>query len=377
MRLKDRIAGVLYGGAIGDAMGSPTEGLLPERIKERFGIVRSFMEPATDAWKEPGNMRPLQKGNGHISDDTLMVECLLNVYDAKRRHLDTYDIAESLVYEIADKSVYIPELGKEAPVISRLYYPEQYLFHRHRLANVDPREAGQGNMVNCGAAMYMSPVGMMNAGDAERAYREAIDLAGAHQTSYGREAAGLMAACVAEALSNDASVASVLSAALYFAKDGTKFALESVLAAAKNHPSWETARDDLRKAMEPFDTVKNFSDRKKMGKGNANIPSRMHAIEEFPIALAMLYIAKGDPMNTIYGGVNYGHDADSIASMGGAIAGALRGVESFPESLRHQLNEVNRRSFDEIAERAYETFLAIYKSDKRLHDIRMKRLESI
>jgi ADP-ribosylglycohydrolase len=373
--LRERIAGCVYGGAVGDAMGSPTEGMLPSKIKERFGTVTEFMEPATDAWKEPGNMRPLQKGNGHISDDTLMVECLIRVYAKQRRHLDAYDIADGLVEEIADKTVYIPELGKEAPVISRLYYPEQYLFLRHRLANVDPREAGQGNMVNCGAAMYMSPVGIMNAGDPEQAYREAIDLAGAHQTSYGREAAGLMAAAVAEALHRDASVDSIVQAVLHFAKDGTKLAIDAVLEAASGHSSWQTARDALRNAMEPYDTVKNFADRKNRGKGNANLPSRIHAIEEFPIALAMLALAHGDTMETIYGGVNYGHDADSIASMGGAIAGALNGATSIPLRYREQLNQVNQRNYDELSAVAHHTLLAIYQQDRARFEKRLRNME--
>lgn len=373
-RLYEKITGCIYGGAVGDAMGSPTEGLLPSQIQERFGTVTTFVEPASDAWKEPGNMRPLQKGYGHISDDTLMVESLIHVYAQKKRHLDAYDIAESLVEEIADKKKYIPELGLEAPVIARLYYPEQYLFLRHRLANVDPREGGQGNMVNCGAAMYMSPVGIMNAGDPEQAYREAIDMAGAHQTSYGREAAGLMAAAVAEALSLHSSVDSIVDTVLSLAKDGTRSAIQAVMEAASRHRTWETARDDLRQAIEPYDTVKVFADRKKKNKGNANRPSRMHSIEEFPIALAMLVISNGQTMETIIGSVNYGHDADSIAGMGGAIAGALNGAKSIPDELKQQLNEVNRRNFDELAQTAFDTFLIIYEKDCQRFQQRKKRL---
>ncbi|WP_282034939.1 ADP-ribosylglycohydrolase family protein [Metabacillus indicus] len=373
-KLLDKIEGAIYGGAVGDAMGSPTEGLVPAVIREKFGVVTTFREPASDAWREPGNMRPLEKGNGHITDDTLMVEALLRVYEKKQRHLTAYDIAESLVEEIAEHKVYIPELKKEAPVITRLYYPEQYLFLRHRLANVDPREAGQGNMVNCGAAMYMSPVGIMNAGDPERAYREAIDLAGAHQTSYGREAAGVMAAAVAEAMSMDASVQSILAAARELAKDGTKLAIEAVLDAAAGHLDVLSARDDIRAAMEPFDTVKSFSDRKKQGKGNANIPSRIHAIEELPVALALFSIAGGDTMKTIIGGVNYGHDADSIASMGGAIAGALCGTASIPEELKEELDAVNKRSFKQLAITAFKTLQPILEKDLASHQKRFSRI---
>jgi hypothetical protein len=42
---------------------------------------------------------------------------------------------------------------------------------RLRLANADPRLGGVGNMVNCGAAMYAAPVGIVNAADPEGAYR--------------------------------------------------------------------------------------------------------------------------------------------------------------------------------------------------------------
>jgi ADP-ribosylglycohydrolase len=59
---------------------------------------------------------------------------------------------------------------------------------------------------------------------------------------------------------------------------------------------------------------------------NARIPSRLHAIEELPIAVGLLVATGGDYEETVLGGVNYGRDSDSIASMGGALAGALGGT---------------------------------------------------
>ena len=40
--------GCLLGGLIGDAMGSPTEGMEPEAIEERFGWVDDFDGTGTD-----------------------------------------------------------------------------------------------------------------------------------------------------------------------------------------------------------------------------------------------------------------------------------------------------------------------------------------
>ena len=45
------------------------------------------------------------------------------------------------------------------------------------LSSVDPRQGGIGNMVNCGAAMYIAPIGAVNAGDPKAAYDEAIAFA--------------------------------------------------------------------------------------------------------------------------------------------------------------------------------------------------------
>lgn len=53
-----------------------------------------------------------------------------------------------------------------------------------------------------------------------RAYTEAIELASTHQSSYGREAASVFAAAVAQAMIPGASVSSVVDTCLRLAKDG-------------------------------------------------------------------------------------------------------------------------------------------------------------
>ena len=66
---------------------------------------------------------------------------------------------------IADEPRWMAEWGREMLLVDRLFYPEKWLLMRLRLANADPRLGGVGNMVNCGAAMYAAPVGIVNAGD--------------------------------------------------------------------------------------------------------------------------------------------------------------------------------------------------------------------
>ena len=46
--LIDRAHGSLIGGLIGDAMGTPSEGLAPEEIDARFGWIEDFEGDGTD-----------------------------------------------------------------------------------------------------------------------------------------------------------------------------------------------------------------------------------------------------------------------------------------------------------------------------------------
>ena len=326
--LEDRATGCVAGAAVGDALGGATEGWTPEQIRQRYGgLVEGIVPPFNEDWRNARPIAPYHKGDGHITDDTLMTHALIRVYEKTGDHLTAYSMAEHLVPDLMGERRWIPELEAEALPLQRIFLAEKWIVTRLHYGHVDPREAGVGNIVNCGAAMYVAPVGIVNAADPDAAYAEALDLAGAHQSSYGREAAGVMAAAVAEAMRPGASADSVVATCLRLAKDGTRAAIEAVCEAAAGLGHWEGSFETLRAAVRPFDTVADTYRDQGLG---ARRPSRVHSIEELPMALAFLVVAKGDFRDTVLGGVNYGRDADSIASMGGAIAGALGGLASVP-----------------------------------------------
>ena len=66
---------------------------------------------------------------------------------------------------------------------------------------------------------------------------------------------------------------------------------------------------------------------------DARRPSRTKAIEELPVALGMALVTGGDYTESVLGACNYGRDADSIATMAGAVTGALGGMAAVPERL--------------------------------------------
>ncbi|MGP4008876.1 ADP-ribosylglycohydrolase family protein [Streptomyces sp. 4N124] len=360
--LPDRITGALVGAAVGDALGGPVEGYSPAQILERHGgRVHGIVGPwHGGAWRTARPIAPYHKGDGHITDDTLLTHALVRVYAQVRDHLDAYAIAEHLVPDLMTNPRWIPELETETLPLHRVFLAEKWLVARLHYGHVDPREAGAGNIVNCGAAMYMAPVGLVNAANPTAAYTEALDIAGAHQSSYGREAAGVFAAAVAAACVPGATPDSVVTTCLSLAKDGTRAAIEKVCEVASAHSDFESALSPLREAVAPYDTVGPDYRQPSLG---ARRPSRLHAIEELPVALGMLVVADGDFRHAVLGSVNYGRDCDSIATMAGALSGALG--SPIPENWSKTVSEASRLDLWEPATTLTQVTREIFERDVR------------
>jgi ADP-ribosylglycohydrolase len=269
---------------------------------------------------------------------------------------------------------WLPDMEREDTLLQRLFLAEKWLVTKLHYAHTDPREAGVGNMVNCGAAMYMAPVGIANAGDPDGAYAEAIDVAGAHQWSYGREAAGVFAGAVAAAMAPGATAKGVAEIAIGLAHDGTRTALEAVCASAASIDDWRNAAPRLREAIAPYDTVgPDFRD---PGLG-ARRPSRLHSIEELPIAIGFVLIARGAYENAVLGAVNYGRDADSIGTMAGAITGALGGRDAVPMQWRELVARESRIDLEEPGGAMADIAEEIFAIDDRRHTARSDAMRRV
>src|SRR6478736_8176439 len=101
LSLKGRVRALIHGVALGDAMGAPVEKLPAAEIAARYGRVTSldteWHKMSLDATARNGRVR----GNGIVTDDTLMTLCLMDIYGEAGRHLDAWDMADGMVRQIA------------------------------------------------------------------------------------------------------------------------------------------------------------------------------------------------------------------------------------------------------------------------------------
>ncbi len=380
--LRGRVRAMLHGIALGDALGAPVEKLSAADIRSRYGRVTSLEARWHKMDLPPEQRNHRIRGNGIVTDDTLMTLALMDIYAETNRHLDAWDMADGMVRQIAWTPRWIPEMQREANLIDRLFYPEKWIFQRHQLANCDPRQGGIGNMVNCGAAMYVAPIGVVNACDPRAAYDEAISFAQGHQESYGLEAAGVFAAAVAAAFVPGTSIETIVETVLGLAKDGTRKAITDIadLAAkmeGRDHAEVVTAFHSAIAPFSPMGDDVNHSVAKVGRVSAAYQPSRLGSIEELPLALGFALVNGGDFRKSIEDGINSGRDTDSIGVMAGAILGAMHGESVISDDDRATLDTANRFDLTAAADKFTATATSILLADRRAREAAERSRDSL
>jgi ADP-ribosylglycohydrolase len=94
-------------------------------------------------------------------------------------------------------------------------------------------------------------------------------------------------------------------------------------------------------------------------------PSRLHAIEELPLALGFAVINDGAFRKSVEDGINSGRDADSIGVMTGAILGALNGESVIESADLALLDKANRLDLMGEADRFADAARAVINDAER------------
>ncbi|MER9965130.1 ADP-ribosylglycohydrolase family protein [Mesorhizobium sp. M0045] len=303
--MTDRALGALVGGALGDALGMPTQLLSPARIAELYGHIEGFIAPLAD--------HPVSKGlpAGTITDDTEQALLLGRILVESGNGFDHARWVNALLdweRDVKARGSYDllgPSTKRAIDAINN---------------GVAAEEAGRGGDTN-GAAMRIAPVGiMMPPEPLETLVAKVAETCRAtHNTSV--------------AIASAAAVAAAISRGV--AGGDWRAASDNAIAAARRGATlghWVTGGDiaarigwaqELVRSKAASDAIRLIIDL--VGTGVASQ-------ESVPAAFAVLEVAGGDPWQAAVISANLGGDTDTIGAIAAAMAGACTGFSRLPQN---------------------------------------------
>jgi ADP-ribosylglycohydrolase len=315
MEIEERAIGCFEGLATGDAIGKQTETL------PHADVLRWHPEGIHGFHGVPGEIIPRYVGNrnrewriGETTDDTEQ----------------TLAVARAI---LRDQDVRHTSIGAELLGCTKSVHPGVKSIWTFKQIGDPARVAVDGD--GCGAAMRVSPVGILySSGRLEDLVR------GAYQASaptHGGQLAICAAAAVAVAISvalDGGSAKDVLRASVRAAEMAVR--LNAVPHSVTMASAIQNMHDDIsgRGELRAGDLAREY------------FPDRPET--KVPLAIGLAVITQS-VQDTILLAANIGGDADSVASIGGAIAGALN-----PASVNHDwvrvVNTVNHHDLRNVAE---------------------------
>jgi len=316
----DKAYGCLAALALGDALGMPTEFLTPEQIADEYGHVENLVSPPE--W-HPHAVMP----RGRITDDTEQALALATVYlrDGQMR-------AEAVAQAMLDWA------AAQGEQLVLYLGPSTRRALEALRGGQSPRESGRGGTTN-GAAMRIAPVGIVNAGDREGALRDTVEAClPTHGTTLAISGAGAVACAVAEAMSDGATLDSVLEAAAEGARRG------------REHGVWVwTPLLEHRIALAQRLVQQAENEAEALRQLYQSVGVDITVTESVPTAFGLVLLAEGDPMRAVRYAANLGGDTDTIGAIAGAICGALQGIEAVDRAMLEKVERVNGIDLEAVA----------------------------
>jgi len=307
-----RARGALYGLAIGDALGMPTQMLSRAEIVRRWGPLLPGFEPAPPGHPIAGGMPA-----GTVTDDTEQAVLLARLLVKGRGTIDPHELAAALTeWERA-----MAERGS-----LDLLGPSTKRAVAAILAGVPAQEAGAAGTTN-GAAMRIAPVGIavpvaLHNPTSDVMLSTLVDRAVmASSVTHNTGIALAGAAAVAAAVSAGVSGATVAEA--------TALGIQAArLAAGRGH--WVAGADVAARIEWATSLVAGQEQEVAANLIYRIVGTSLATQESVPAAFAVLAAVPADPWRACRTAASLGGDSDTIAAMTGAIAGACHGAGSFP-----------------------------------------------
>lgn len=317
---RDRALAALMGGALGDAMGMPTQLLSSGQIHGLYGTVEDFVAPTDD--------HPVSKGlpAGAVTDDTEQTLLLGEVLLHSGSGFDHLGWIDALVRW---------EDGMRARGGYDLLGPSTKRAIDAIRNGVAPERAGRFGDTN-GAAMRIAPVGILVPPSDALIARVADTCRATHNTSIAISAAAAVATVISagiDGLGWRDAVLTAVDAADAGESQGAWLAggrLSSRIALALEMAARVKTEDDIR-AM--FDLL------------GTSVASQ----ESIPAAFATLVVAEGDCWKAAVIAANLGGDTDTIGAIACSMAGACSGMASLPADKIQKLKGFDAKAATSLA----------------------------
>jgi len=309
----NKIKGSLFGGAAGDALGGPIEPWVNDMdfIKNHFGTTRVETLVDYNDIDEPfWYFGPAPKGT--YTDDTIVKNVVCNSIIKNRGRIGAEQFAKTYCDEMR-REYFIRPKGQLWPGQALIWFKMYFYItgqpYKEIINMPVYRDMGQGSLPAGDAAMIISPIGLINAGDPFQAAMDAMEVSSVLQSGNQVTATAAIAAAVAVAMMPGATLDQVFEAAVKYTDEETGDRIQRAIDLANASVDGEAFKkkfyDEL--LIKPTD-----------------------ALELVPEAFGLLALAKGDYVRTVVEATNFQRDVDTIAGVAGSISGAWLGLDAIP-----------------------------------------------
>ncbi|MGK7395428.1 MAG: ADP-ribosylglycohydrolase family protein [Candidatus Cyclobacteriaceae bacterium M3_2C_046] len=364
----DKIAGMLIGSAIGDAMGAPTEMWSRYNMQVEYGwiddldtMVRAPSPEGTWNYNLPA---------GGTTDDTRWKALLINFIseNAISSQLDPVQLAQYLVetYEkqvqtLKDTEGFSPDPFEQEA--RKMTWLQEWALVARPLAQQDWKSYDHalhhfyGGEMTCAGMLYSPVIGALFPGNPQKAYQQAYNNS-IFDLGYARDLTGLVAAMVSEAFSPKVTPESMMNIIRdvdpenYFqsrlvGRSAYRFYREATYIV---YQARQLQKEDIKELEIPWprDFQGDSLQFARMYKAfelldQKNQEIAFHPAEIFLITLTGLQFGRMNFHDSLVFIINYGRDNDTTGAIAGAILGAYSGLNAIPNQLKDPVISVNQQ----------------------------------
>jgi ADP-ribosylglycohydrolase len=320
--VREKIWGVLVAGALGDAMGMPTECWSQEKIRQNFpnGVTELIASNENDVFGR-------KLAAGAITDDTLNVLMILSMIKKNQGQI-----------RVADYIAELREWNDNSPVSAFVSGPSTLKALDKIAQGVPIEETGVTGTTN-GASMKIAPIGIISDyQDLPTLVKNVAEIClPTHNTTIAIAGASAVAAAISYTVRGGQSTDEIWS-----------LAFEAINAAKTYGHDFPSASLTFRMNQARKILRQETDDQIILQRLYHEIGTGMETIETIPSAFVIVEMAKGDPLRAAQLSASLGWDTDTIGAISAAICGGMN--PKMPREMIRQIEEVNQLDFDQLAE---------------------------